>query len=557
MKFKFKRLKIIEQIIVVIFISVFIPFTVTAFIVNNENQHGIRRELKHTAIMISDIIAQNIKEFLGTDSNALHQTILAIKHIDSDYKINAYLQDLDQYSKDFKDISITYNKPVQNSIYFDKIQKEIVINEKIDKNRYLIAKIDLNKFKQKVFDSVKQDTRQIYILDAYSKELIISHNFSQDEFNIALKTLPKNLIQGKSEIYGKIKNEPLAYFLLDDFLIITNTTSTLAGETIYTAQFNIILSFIIAGLIVIFIIGLYTYYLYINLRQLFKGIVAISKGNYKRKIRFLTNIFTPFEITFLALEFNKMVYKINVSYRKLKEYNQELKLVNDFRSNLVDTVSHELRTPLTSIMGYTSRLLRQDIEIDEDVKIKSLKIIKRQSERLSRMVEDLLVIPDIENSNLKIEVEKTNLNELINDSLTLIKDFKNHNFIIKNKHNFFISSNKDRLEQVLINLIENASKYSDEDSDIIISTYEDNLNNNFAIIKIENKADYIPEDKLNKLFEKFTRIDDKTTRTTRGTGLGLFIVKGLIQAMDGEINIHSSKNNLFTVILKLKKWNDE
>ena len=557
MKFKFKRLKIIEQIIVVIFISVFIPFTVTAFIVNNENQHGIRRELKHTAIMISDIIAQNIKEFLGTDSNALHQTILAIKHIDSDYKINAYLQDLDQYSKDFKDISITYNKPVQNSIYFDKIQKEIVLNEKIDKNRYLIAKIDLNKFKQKVFDSVKQDTRQIYILDAYSKELIISHNFSQDEFNIALKTLPKNLIQGKSEIYGKIKNEPLAYFLLDDFLIITNTTSTLAGETIYTAQFNILLSFIIAGLIVIVIIGLYTYYLYINLRQLFKGIVAISKGNYKRKIRFLTNIFTPFEITFLALEFNKMVYEINVSYRKLKEYNQELKLVNDFRSNLVDTVSHELRTPLTSIMGYTSRLLRQDIEIDEDVKIKSLKIIKRQSERLSRMVEDLLVIPDIENSNLKIDVEKTNLNELINDSLTLIKDFKNHNFIIKNKQNFFISSNKDRLEQVLINLIENASKYSDEDSDIIISTYEDNLNNNFAIIKIENKADYIPEDKLNKLFEKFTRIDDKTTRTTRGTGLGLFIVKGLIQAMDGEINIHSSKNNLFTVILKLKKWNDE
>ncbi len=557
MKFKFKRLKIIEQIIVVIFISVFIPFTVTAFIVNNENQHGIRRELKHTAIMISDIIAQNIKEFLGTDSNALHQTILAIQHIDSDYKINAYLQDLNQYSKDFKDISITYNKPVQNSIYFDKIQKEIVINEKIDKNRYLIAKIDLNKFKQKVFDSVKQDTRQIYILDAESKKLIISHNFSQDEFNIALKTLPKNLIQGKSTIYGKIKNEPLAYFLLNNFLIITNTTSTLAGETIYTAQFNIILSFIISGLIVIFIIGLYTYYLYINLRQLFKGIVAISKGNYKRKIRFLTNIFTPFEITFLALEFNKMVYEINVSYRKLKEYNQELKLVNEFRSNLVDTVSHELRTPLTSIMGYTSRLLRQDIEIDEDVKIKSLKIIKRQSERLSRMVEDLLVIPDIEHSNLKFEVEKINLNELINDSLTLIKDFKNHNFIIKNKQNFFISSNKDRLEQVLINLIENASKYSDEDSDIIISTYEDDLNKNFAIIKIENKADYIPEDKLNKLFEKFTRIDDKTTRTTRGTGLGLFIVKGLIQAMDGEINIHSSKNNLFTVILKLKKWNDE
>ena len=69
---------------------------------------------------------------------------------------------------------------------------------------------------------------------------------------------------------------------------------------------------------------------------------------------------------------------------------------------MIDTVSHELRTPLTSIQGYTSRLLRQDIEIDKETQQKSLKVIKKQSERLKRMIEDLLVIPDIEDSRLNV-----------------------------------------------------------------------------------------------------------------------------------------------------------
>ena len=149
-------------------------------------------------------------------------------------------------------------------------------------------------------------------------------------------------------------------------------------------------------------------------------------GNYKRKIRLLTNVFTPYEIIFLAIEFNKMVDEINNTYRQLKHTNKELKKLDEFRSNLVDTVSHEFRTPLTSIKGYTSRLLRQDIEIDEETKQKSLKIIKSQSERLSRMVEDLLVIPDIEGAKLNLNIEPVNISDLINDSLISVKNKEQH-----------------------------------------------------------------------------------------------------------------------------------
>ena len=82
-----------------------------------------------------------------------------------------------------------------------------------------------------------------------------------------------------------------------------------------------------------------------------------------------------------------------------------MKKLNEFRTNLIDTVSHELRTPLTSIQGYTSRLLRQDIKIDEETRHKSLRIIKEQSERLKRLIEDLLTIPDIEGMRLRTNEE--------------------------------------------------------------------------------------------------------------------------------------------------------
>lgn len=156
--------------------------------------------------------------------------------------------------------------------------------------------------------------------------------------------------------------------------------------------------------------------MYINIRQLFKAVIALSKGNYQRQIRLLTTSFTPYEIIFLANEFNNMATEIHKSYLQLKKKNVELKQLNEFRSNLLDTVSHELRTPLTSIQGYTSRLMRQDIVIDEETKQKSLRIIKEQSERLKRLIEDLLTIPDIEGMRLRTVNSNIWINEVFEQS---------------------------------------------------------------------------------------------------------------------------------------------
>lgn len=550
--FKLKRLKIVEQMILVILISVLIPLSTAFFIVNNVNQHAIRNELQYCASMINDIIVQNINAYLGSDKNALKDISYALKFIPQNYK-KKYLFDISQSSSDFKDLKIIYSKNIKKNIYYDDKANKLIICEKLNNNNhYLSATIDVDVFKNKIFSTIKDNMRQIYIIDSTSNQLIASHNFSINEYQNAIKSLPQKIIDNKPQLFGKVKNEPIVYYKMTnpDFLVITNTTEKKADNTIYKSRVTIILTILFAGLSVIGIIGLYTYYLYINIRQLFKGIMALSKGNYKRKIRLLTNFLTPYEIVFLAFEFNKMVYEVNIAYRKLKQNNRELEHLNEFRSNLLDTVSHELRTPLTSIMGYTSRLLRNDIEIDETTKIKSLKVIKRQTERLSRMVEDLLIIPDIERKGLNIELTKVDLNSAIDVSLQLIKDFKNHNFILKTQENISVLANKDRLEQVIINLLENASKYAYDETDIKIKTYQDE---NYGFIEITNQADYIDNEMLKRLKQKFTRLDDKTTRTTRGTGLGLFIVEGLVDAMGGKFIIESKKDNSFTVIVKLKK----
>ena len=426
------------------------------------------------------------------------------------------------------------------------IQDDYTVFSRPMKNgRYLVAVLDIKNLQKNLFKTLTEDKRQIYVL--VGKDLVATSNYSQEGYDKSIAQLPTKLKENEPVIYGNTKNQPLVYLkkTSPDVTIIVNTSEIVTKHTIDYNRDKIILSILLTVLTVFFVVGLYTSYLYINIRQLFKAIIAISKGNYERRIRLLTNIFTPFEIVFLGNEFNRMVNQIHKSYIQLKKKNKELKQMNEFRSNMIDTVSHEFRTPLTSIQGYTSRLLRQDIKIDEETKIKSLKIIKRQSERLKRMIEDLLVIPDIEGARLNVNLVNLPINSVIESSIMLVRNDANKE-IINNVQDCEIEilADTDRIEQVFVNLIENAIKYSKDESPITLD-YE--IRDEKLVVSVQNAYEVIPREKLKTLFDKFTRVDDKTTRTTRGTGLGLFIVKGLVEAMNGEIRLYSNEECGFCV----------
>ena len=549
-----KHLKIVEQISIVFVFAVIIPTSISGFIINNINQHSMRYQLRESAVLIANMVSDEVDFFNKTVSSNLEQVVFSLKYFKTPNAKAMYLREVTKSLPDCEKLEIASEAQLSIIHERNKKAKKATVPVKIDDKEYLVATYKLDAIKDELFKSLANDKRQIYVL-TNEGNLIAEHNYTDKAYKETMALLPKNLRKNKPMIFGDTKNQPLVYVSKDDpkITIIVNTTEKVTRKAITNNSLKIVLSCLLATLTIIFVVALYTYYLYINIRQLFKGIIAISKGNYERQIRLLTTAFTPHEIIFLAFEFNRMATEIHKSYIQLKKNNVELKQLNEFRSNLIDTVSHELRTPLTSIQGYTSRLMRQDITIDEETRQKSLRVIKAQSERLKRLIEDLLTIPDIEGMRLKTKVEQVWLPEVLEEAKVLIKN-KNQKEIVFNVSEDFplIDADKDRLIQVFGNLLENAAKYANEESQVVVEAYTEN---DKAKIFVKNDCNVIPPEKLNRLFEKFVRLDDNTTRTTRGTGLGLFIVKGLVEAMNGEIKLHSDEKCGFCVELTLNLSN--
>lgn len=540
--FKFKRLKIVEQIGIVFFSAVLIPMSVFGFIINNVNQQSMRYQLRESAVLITNMVSDEIDFFTDNVSGMLEHLAFSLKYMQNDAVRSKYLLEVQEQIENCEEIVIAKNQAEADEIRAkNKTNNNATITVNLHNGEVLVATFSLLALQDELFNSLQDDKRQIYILTNDGR-LLASHNFNDEDFTKTMSLLPKHLRKGKPVIFGDVKNQPLVYVKKENpqITIIVNTTADVTDKMINRNRLKIILSTIAATLIILFVTALYTFYLYINIRQLFKGIIAISKGNYERQIRLLITAFTPHEIVFLAFEFNRMASEIQKSYKQLKKNNVELKQLNEFRSNLIDTVSHELRTPLTSIQGYTSRLMRNDIVIDEETKQKSLRVIKEQSERLKRLIEDLLTIPDIEGMRIRVDMDSVYLPEVFETSRILVRNKDSREICINISEDFpNVMGDKTRLEQVFVNLIENAVKYAYPETPIVVDTA---VVDDKAKIFVKNQCDVITPKKLNKLFEKFIRLDDNTTRTTRGTGLGLFIVKGLVEAMDGSIQLHSDKD---------------
>lgn len=542
-----QRLKIAQQIIIVLLFAVLIPFITIGLIISNISQQSVRRELNYSALEISRSIGENVESYLKSCQDILNQAADAITFIPYAADRADFLSEVEKKSNGIASLFVVENTSLLKDSYtFDKETSRIILHSPINDEYSLVAELDAADMQNAVSERYKDEKRQIYIL-SQDDSLIATNAIDAPEFERLLKNLPQKKKLETSELFNKYKNQPSAYYALENprWTVIVNTTENITNATIDKARFRIILSLLLAAFFIIAMVGIYTFYLYINIRQLFKGIIAISKGSYERKIHLLKSAFTPHEIVFLAKEFNYMAKKIHQSYKDLSEKNLELERLNDFRTNLVNAISHEFRTPLTSIVGYSSRLLRHDITIDDDTRVKSLKIIKQQAQRLSRMVEDLLVVPEIESFSIQLNKTEINLGEAIENSV-LYANSNNSKFEIELSPDLkSVYADSDRLEQVLVNLCDNAVKYNRDNEVIRVSAK--NISGR-PCVTIINKTLPIPEDMKGKLFDKFIRMDSELTRTTRGTGLGLYIVKGLCAAMDIDI-ILESQDDYFNIIL--------
>lgn len=212
--------------------------------------------------------------------------------------------------------------------------------------------------------------------------------------------------------------------------------------------------------------------------------------------------------------------------------------LENMRKEFVANVSHELKTPITSIQGFIETLKMTD-NLDEDTKNRFLTIIENEATRLTRLIDDILLLSTIENKTKK-KVEKVDLFEVfeeVHEVINYIAKKKN----IKVKYDF---ENKDidlweysgYIRQILLNIISNAIKYTGENGKVSIKQY---IKSEKVFIEVKDNGIGIPEEDIERIFERFYRVDKAISRSVGGTGLGLAITKHMVKALNGNIRVES------------------
>lgn len=238
--------------------------------------------------------------------------------------------------------------------------------------------------------------------------------------------------------------------------------------------------------------------------------------------------------------------------------NENTNQLEQAHLDFISTVSHELRTPLTSIRGFADTLLMSYDRLTPEQREKFLLIIKEQSNRLINLVENLLTVSKMQSDKELLIYKTIDVIPFIDSSIQMLKNqYKKHFFETDYEKNLpKILVDTDKFQQILLNLIDNAAKYSPETSTVTVKVKQ-NFTDNTLVITVKDEGIGINEEDISKIFNKFSRIDSPLTRKIQGNGLGLYITKTLVEKMGGNISVTSSKQGSeFKIIFKIASIED-
>lgn len=217
----------------------------------------------------------------------------------------------------------------------------------------------------------------------------------------------------------------------------------------------------------------------------------------------------------------------------------EAKKLDDMRKEFVANVSHELRTPLTTVKSYTETLIDGAVD-DKEIAMEFLGIINNEADRMSFLVRDLLQLSRFDNKQIILSVSEIDLNAYMNDVVKQNKihaDAKEQNlYFIPYPKDVIIQGDRDRIGQVVNNIITNAIKYSLNKAEIKIFIEEDEK---YYKLTVKDTGMGIPKSDIPRIFERFYRVDKARSRAMGGTGLGLSIAKEIMEIHDGKITVES------------------
>jgi len=224
--------------------------------------------------------------------------------------------------------------------------------------------------------------------------------------------------------------------------------------------------------------------------------------------------------------------------------------LDEVKSDFIATVSHELRTPMTAVLGAAKTLLREDLRLTDDERVQLLEMIASQATRLSQVTEDVLLTTSLDRGDLRVAATRVDIDEVAAEAVRTMQPQVPGRISLElhAKPAGTAVGDRDRVEQVLVNLIDNAVKYSASGSQVVVST--ERLPDTVRV-SVADAGDGIPEPEQSRIFEKFYRSDAQLTQGPSGTGLGLYICRELVQRMGGRIGVRSETGRGSTFFFEL------
>ncbi|WP_413161114.1 sensor histidine kinase [Capilliphycus salinus ALCB114379] len=265
-----------------------------------------------------------------------------------------------------------------------------------------------------------------------------------------------------------------------------------------------------------------------KMSQLTETISADDLSDYRLKLEQ-----APSEVSMLANTCNKMLDRLSESWEQQRQF--------------VSNVSHELRTPLTIVQGYLQSTLRRGNNLTPPQR-EGLEVAANEAERTIRLLQDLLELARADHGNLHFQIESFEVNSLLSEVREMAQQFSQGRVRLEAiQGNIQVKADRNRLKQVLLNLIDNAIKYSEPEQPITLKV---KAKNQKVYLSVCDKGQGIPLQHQSRIFERFYRVDEARTRAG-GTGLGLSIVKTLVEGMGGRVTLLSKpgEGSIFTVIL--------
>ena len=411
----------------------------------------------------------------------------------------------------------------------DQIKKttlEIIRN--YDDDEELLDKIS---YEDNVCIEIVKNRMTIYSSNESNRGCLISNYQYKNDFydsNVNEKTykLINPMFDTKTLIYAKKYNDDIVIFVNASLEPLDNTISILSNQLIIVTIIVSILAFIIGYFI--------SKKISKPIENMNEKALKLANGNYDFKF-----------------DESSKISEIDTLANTLNYAKKELEHTDELRRDLLANVSHDLKTPLTMIKGYAEMI--RDLNYDnEEKRNANLNVIIEETERLNILVEDILTLSKIQANKDTLNKEDFDLVELINNIIkrySIYKETEGYNFEVNMPSEVIINADKKKIEQVIYNLINNAINYTGDDNKVIINV----IVGKKIRVEIKDTGKGIKEEDLPHIWEKYYHSKKKHKRNVIGTGIGLSIVKTILESHKFKYGVISEVGNGTTFYFEIRK----